>query len=365
MDTIKLRFHHGFGPKAPAPTPGFRLDVNLTLPATGISAIFGPSGSGKSTLLRCIAGLLRADTGYLSVNGQLWQSEGHWCPTHRRPLGYVFQEASLLPHLSAGGNLEYAVKRAPSGQSRAVYQHAVGLMGIGALLDRMPDQLSGGERQRVAIARAILIQPELLLMDEPLAALDDTRKREILPYLERLREELDIPVLYVSHSADEVARLADHLVVMENGKAVAQGPLMDVLSRIDFPVRLGDDAGTVTTVRVVSRDSHWHLVKASFRGGEFWLRDSGDEPGAAIRVRILARDVSLTRSLHEDTSILNRFEATVTQIVPDDDEAMVMVQLTVGSLLLLARITRRSRAHLALAPGQTVWAQIKSVAIVR
>lgn len=369
MTAIKLRFQHQFNPKKVERTGGFSLDVDLMLPAKGVSAIFGPSGSGKTTLLRCVAGLQRPGTGHLEVNGQVWQAADHWRPTHLRPLGYVFQEASLLPHLTAGKNLDYALKRAAPAlshaPSHATSEHAIELMGIGALLDRMPQQLSGGERQRVAIARAILIRPELLLMDEPLAALDDARKREILPYLERLRQDLDIPVLYVSHSADEVARLADHLVVMDDGNAVAQGPLMDVLSRLDLPVRLGDEAGTVTAVRIVSRAPDWHLVKASFPGGEFWLRDNGDETASDIRVRILARDVSLTRSPHEDTSILNRLEAMVIDIAPDDDEAMVMVQLKVGSLLLLARITRRSRAHLALEPGQVVWAQIKSVAIVR
>lgn len=365
MASINLRFRHGFTASVADQSPGFSLDVDLRLPATGVSAVFGPSGSGKTTLLRCVAGLLRADEGQLDVNGQVWQSAAYWRPTHHRSLGYVFQEASLLPHLSAGKNLAYGIRRASSTPSRVAYDHAVALMGIGHLLDRTPDALSGGERQRVAIARAILIQPRLLLMDEPLAALDDARKRDILPYLERLRDDLDIPVLYVTHSADEVARLADHLVVMDNGRSVAQGPLTEVLSRVDLPIRLGDDAGTVATAEIVSRDPQWHLVKARFSGGELWLRDNGDQPGSHIRVRILARDVSLTRSPHDDTSILNRLKATVTRLAPDEDEAMVMVQLSVGALVLLARITRRSSVYLALAPGQTVWAQIKSVAIVR
>lgn len=365
MDSISLRFSHGFTRSPGTPGSHFRLDVDLALPARGVSAIFGPSGSGKTTLLRCIAGLERSDGGYLEVNRQIWQAPDQWQPTHRRPVGYVFQEASLLPHLSAGRNIDYAIKRADPPVTQTVCQHAIELMGIGPLLDRLPHQLSGGERQRVAIARALLIQPQILLMDEPLAALDDTRKQEILPYLERLRRDLDIPILYVSHSAAEVARLADYLVVMDHGRAVAKGPIADVLSRIDLPIQLGDDAGTVATARIVSRDPDWHLARAIFPGGEFWLRDTGDDPGTDIRIRILARDVSLTRSAHTDTSILNRLEATVTAIAPDQDEAMVMVQMTVGELRLLARITRRSLAHLALEPGDAVWAQIKSVAIVR
>lgn len=366
MSTIDVRFRHDFGTADGAGSgAGFCLDVDMTLPARGVTALFGPSGSGKTTLLRCIAGLQRADSGALTVNGQIWQADGLWRPTHQRPLGFVFQEASLFPHLSAGKNLAYAVRRTTPVPSAATQQQAVDLMDIGGLLDRLPHQLSGGERQRVAIARAILIQPRLLLMDEPLAALDDARKRDILPYLERLRRELDIPVLYVSHSADEVARLADYLVVLEHGRVVARGVLGDVLSRLDLPIELGDDAGTVAAATIISQDPQWHLVRAAFPGGELWLRDNGDPPGTDVRVRILARDVSLTRSHHDDTSILNRLAATVIDIGPDKDDAMVMVQLAVGELRLLARITRRSRAHLNLAPGQPVWAQIKSVAIMR
>ncbi|MDP1536360.1 MAG: molybdenum ABC transporter ATP-binding protein [Burkholderiales bacterium] len=246
MSEILARFRHGY--------PGFTLDVDLELPSRGVTALFGHSGSGKTTLLRCIAGLERTANGYLAIDGTLWQDGASFLPTHRRPIGYVFQEASLFPHLSVRGNLEYGAKRAQSLPAReggagggranlcrpasADFSHIVELLGIGTLLDRKPERLSGGERQRVAIARALLTAPRLLLMDEPLAALDLARKNEILPYLERLHDELEIPVLYVSHAPDEVARLADHLVVMDGGRAVAQGPLADVLSRIDLPIRI-------------------------------------------------------------------------------------------------------------------------------
>ena len=190
--------------------PGFSLDVDLALPGRGVTALFGHSGSGKTTLLRCIAGLERAAQGRLAVDGEVWQDAGSWLPPHQRPIGYVFQEASLFAHLTVLGNLRYGMKRI-SGAQRVSLDHAIELLGIGHLLDRKPDRLSGGERQRVGIARALAVSPRLLLMDEPLAALDLKRKQEILPYLERLHDELSIPVLYVSHSPDEVARLADYL----------------------------------------------------------------------------------------------------------------------------------------------------------
>ena len=220
---------------------GFTLDVDLDLPGRGVTALFGHSGSGKTALLRCIAGLERANSGFLAVNGRVWQDDSQrvYLPTYQRPLGYVFQEASLFPHLNVRRNLEYGMKRVPASERRASLEQAISLLGIGNLLTQLPDTLSGGERQRVAIARALAVSPQLLLMDEPLAALDQARKQEILPYLEQLHGELNIPILYVSHAADEVARLADHIVVMEAGKVLANGPLSDTLSRLDLPLRLG------------------------------------------------------------------------------------------------------------------------------
>ncbi|MHB8760759.1 MAG: molybdenum ABC transporter ATP-binding protein, partial [Thiobacillus sp.] len=247
--------------------PGFVLDVDLNLPGQGVTALFGHSGSGKTTLLRCIAGLERAAEGELSVRGEVWQDATRFLPTHRRPLGYVFQEASLFPHLSVRGNLEYGMKRSREPLARAALDDVVELLGIGRLLERRPEQLSGGERQRVAIARALAVKPRLLLMDEPLAALDFARKQEVLPYLERLHDELEIPVLYVSHAPDEVARLADHIIVMQDGCARAAGPLGDTLARLDLPIRLGEDVGVVLDAVVAARDAAWHLVEMAFAGG--------------------------------------------------------------------------------------------------
>ena len=336
---------------------GFRLVVSTQLPSRGVTAVFGRSGSGKTTLLRCIAGLQAASGARLVVDGEDWQQ----LPTHERRLGYVFQEASLFDHLTAEGNLQYATKR--SGASAAERDHIVELLGIGAVLGQVPVALSGGERQRVAIARTLLAKPRLLLMDEPLASLDLERRQEILPYLDRVRADLDIPVVYVSHSLDEVTHLADHLLVLEGGRLVAEGPVGDVMSRIDLPVKLGDDSGVVIDGEVIERDEAYGLARVGFAGGSIWLQDQGEPVGASVRIRILARDVSIALADHDDTSIVNRLPATVAEMA--EDGTRVLVRLAVGESVVLARLTRRSVEHLSLAQGQSVWAQIKSVAVAR
>jgi molybdate transport system ATP-binding protein len=352
--------------------PGFTLDVDLSLPSTGVSALFGHSGSGKTTLLRAIAGLERVPGGRLVFDGDPWQDENVFLPTHRRPIGYMFQEASLFAHLTVQGNLDYGIKRRPhaggvSAECRpanADFSHTVELLGIGHLLDRKPDRLSGGERQRVAIARALLTQPRLLLMDEPLAALDLARKEEILPYLEHLHEELKIPVLYVSHAPDEVARLADHIVALDAGRVVAAGPLAETLARTDLPIRLGEDAGVVLDAIVAAHDPQWHLARVDFPGGGLWVRDKGIPLGRHVRVRILARDVSLALEKIEGTSIVNSLPAQVAALGGDAHPALCLVRLDCGGVPLLARLTQRSAATLALAPGMHVWVQIKAVALI-
>jgi molybdate transport system ATP-binding protein len=347
--------------------PGFTLDVDLALPGRGVTALFGPSGSGKTTLLRCIAGLERPPFGKLSVNGQIWQDEHVWLPTHQRPLGVVFQEASLFPHLSVLANLRYGLKRIDSGLSaklRVSLDQAIALLGIEALLERKPDRLSGGERSRVGIARALAVSPRILLMDEPLAALDHARKQEILPYLQKLHDELDIPILYVSHAPDEVARLADHLVVMENGKVLANGPLGETLARLDLPIRLGEDTGVVIDATIIERDEQWHLMRVEFSGGSLWVRDNAAPLGHRVRVRILARDVSLAHEKIEGTSILNALPAKVVALAEDTHPALALVRLEAGESPLIARLTHRSAAALGLHPGMAVWAQIKAVALI-
>lgn len=356
MDTITARFRVDW--------PGFSLDLDLELPGRGVTAIFGHSGSGKTTLLRCIAGLERATTGLLSFKGEIWQDERTFVPVHQRPLGYVFQEASLFPHLNVLDNLRYGQKRIPAAERRVSLEQAIELLGIARLLERRPDRLSGGERQRAAIARALAVSPRILLMDEPLAALDLARKQEILPYLERLHDELEIPVLYVTHSPDEVARLADHLVALEDGRTTAQGPLAETLARLDLPVRLGEERAVVLEGVVAERDEQWSLVRVSFDGGSLWTRDRGIAVGRKVRLRVPSSGVSLCRAPQQETSILNILEGQVEAIGADDHPAHALVRVAIGGSVLLARITRRSVAALGLEPGQAVWAQIKSVAVL-
>ncbi|WP_306607389.1 molybdenum ABC transporter ATP-binding protein [Azonexus sp.] len=359
MDNIEARIEAKFK----LDWPGFTLDVDLNLPGRGVTALFGHSGSGKTSLLRCIAGLERASCGRLVFKGKIWQDETIWLPTHRRPIGYVFQEASLFPHLSILGNLRYGQKRS-DGAGRVGLDAAIELLGIGHLLERKPDTLSGGERQRVGIARALAVGPEILLMDEPLAALDLKRKQEILPYLERLHDELDIPVIYVSHSPDEVARLADHIVAMDGGRAVAAGPLGETLARLDLPIRLGEDVGVVLDATVGEIDAEWHLARVDFAGGSLWTRDHAVPVGKHVRVRVLARDVSLALDEPGMSSIQNCLGGCVESVAADDHPGLLLVRVQVGASLLVARLTRRSAAQLGIAPGLPVKVQVKSVALM-
>lgn len=348
--------------------PGFALDVDLQLPGRGVTALYGHSGSGKTTCLRCIAGLERADQGFIQVNDEVWQDSDNkvFVAPHNRALGYVFQEASLFPHLSVLANLEFGLKRIPKPQRRVDMAHASELLGIRHLLDRHPQHLSGGERQRVGIARALLTSPKLLLMDEPLAALDAQRKSEILPYLQRLHDELDIPVLYVSHSQDEVARLADHIVLLSNGKALASGPIGQTLARLDLPLAMGDDAGVVIEGRVSAYDADYQLLSLQLPGTSLNIRvpHTPMDAGQALRCKVQARDVSLNLHSAGHSSILNRLPVTVVSEMNADNAAHVLIRLDAAGTPLLARITRYSRDHLNIHPGQQLWAQIKAVAVL-
>jgi molybdate transport system ATP-binding protein len=343
----------------------FRLDVDLDLPQRGISALFGHSGSGKTTILRAIAGLERAPGGYVALGGEVWQDDarGVFVPVHQRALGYVFQEASLFPHLSVRANLEFGRKRVPAHERRFDLAPVTELLGIVSLLERRPDGLSGGERQRVAIARALLASPRLLLMDEPLAALDLRRKLEILPYLERMHAELAIPIVYVSHAPDEVARLADHLVLLDDGKAVASGPLTETLARVDLPPSFADDAGVVLDTRLAGHEED-SLSRLEFAGGALFVGRRREAIGTHLRCRIHARDVSLALEQPQGTSIVNRLPAVVTAVAATETPGHVLVQLRIGSSPLLARITARSRRELGIEPGLRLWAQIKGVALL-
>jgi molybdate transport system ATP-binding protein len=345
--------------------PGFELAVDLDLPGRGVTALFGPSGSGKTSCLRVVAGLERSATGLVSVNGAVWQddAQGLFVPVHQRALGYVFQDANLFAHLSVAQNLAFGLTRVAPVQRRVSLDQAVALLGIGHLLERQTNTLSGGERQRVAIARALATSPRILLLDEPLAALDLRRKAEILPYLEKLHSELDIPVLYVSHALEEVARLADYLVLLEAGQILASGPITGMLTRLDLPLAHGDTAAAVLTATVLSHDPADHLTSAQFGGGLLSVPMQAAAIGQALRIRVQARDVSLTLEKHSGTSILNILHATVIALSPDSP-GQVMVALDVAGSPLLARITSRSAHALGLAPGLTLYAQIKGVAIL-
>ncbi|MGD8742037.1 MAG: molybdenum ABC transporter ATP-binding protein [Granulosicoccaceae bacterium] len=342
---------------------GFMLDVDLNLPARGISVLFGPSGCGKTTLLRAIAGLDRYRDGFLKVGDMIWQEGDLFVPPHRRPMGYVFQEASLFAHLTVRRNLEYGVKRLPRAERKLSVEQAIELLDIGALLARKPDTLSGGERQRVAIARALAVSPRLLLMDEPLAALDLERKHEILPYLESLHQALDIPLIYVSHSPDEVARLADHLVLLDAGRIRASGAISDMLTRLDLPLAHDSDAAALIEATVAGHDEDYHLTYLDFAGGRFTVIRKALPPGSTVRLRVAARDVSLTLEPQTDTSILNIFPAIIDEVIPEG-QAQVTVRLMVGNVPMLARVTRKSASLLDLKPGKCVYAQAKSVALL-
>lgn len=341
----------------------FTLDIDLQLPGQGVTALFGHSGSGKTTALRCIAGLHKAD-GTVRVCGQTWQDNQNFVPVHKRQLAYVFQEASLFNHMNVRKNIEFGYRRISADTRKIQPEQAIQWLGLEHLLNRQPYKLSGGERQRVAIARALLTSPELLLMDEPLSALDHKSKREILPYLEQLHDELEIPVLYVTHSPDEVAHLADYIVVMEQGQVLAKGPLAETMTRLDLPIKSDEDAGVVLEAIIAERDAQWHLVRCDFAGGSIWARDPELPIGSRIRLRVLARDISLALEPVTGTSIQNIMPAVIEQLSDDSHPALTLARIRIGTSPLLVRLTRRSADMLQLETGKSVWAQVKSVAVI-
>ncbi|MDD3885000.1 MAG: molybdenum ABC transporter ATP-binding protein [Gallionella sp.] len=342
---------------------GFELDAGFDAPARGVTALFGPSGSGKTTVLRCLAGLERA-SGQLQVNGEIWQSDAVFVPPHRRAVGYVFQEASLFPHLSVRENLLYGYRRIPAAERRVQLDQVVEWLGLVALIERRdPNSLSGGERQRVAIARALLTSPRLLLMDEPLSALDGPSKQEILAYLETLHCELDIPVVYVTHAMEEVTRLADHLVYLQQGRVKVAGALLPMLSQPDSPLAKFEEAAVVIEVSVGALDEPYQLARLDFSGGALWVTAADLTVGRQLRARVQARDVSITLQPPQASSINNILPATIVALAEAGSARMNVQLLTGANVMLLARITRRSCDTLGLMPGMAVYAQIKTVAL--
>ncbi len=343
----------------------FMLDAEFAIPSRGVTALFGRSGCGKTTVLRCLAGLHRAEAGHLSVDGEVWQDEKTFLPAHKRPIGYVFQDANLFDHLNVRGNLSFGMKRLdkPSGLS---FDDVVSLLGLSDLLERRASSLSGGERQRVAIARALLTNPRILLMDEPLSALDRFAKDEIIPYLESLNEALSIPVVFISHDTDEVERLADHLILMERGRVKASGPLLDMLADPKLFIAKSAKAASLIEARIADFHEEDQLSTLAVGSANVLVSGKVGEVGDYRRIRIAATDVSLAVAEPSRTTILNTLECEITDIHPMN-EGRVNIVLALGGAdgaRLIARITNRSLRSFEFKVGQRVFAQIKGVSMV-
>ena len=349
---------------------GFRLDIRLGVPSHGVSALFGRSGSGKTSLVNMLAGLVRPDRGRITLDDTvLFDSEsGADLPPERRRLGYVFQEDRLFPHLSVRNNLLYGRRRAPVREGAATAEEIIDLLGIGHLLDRRPASLSGGEKQRVAIGRALLAHPRLLLMDEPLASLDAARKEEILPFIERLRDDLRLPIVYVTHDLSEIVRLADTVALVADGSITAVGTVDDILGRTDLRLLTGSyEGGALVRARVESHDDRFGLTLLAFDGGHLRTARIDAPIGADVRVNVRARDVSIALTPPPDVSILNILRARIVEMT-DNDRGQFDLKLSVGErqrVTIWARLTARSVHDLRLGVGRDVFALVKAVAIDR
>lgn len=345
----------------------FSLVLESSFSGTGVTAIFGRSGSGKTTLLRCLAGLERA-IGVVSVRGAAWQNAASFLPAHQRPVGYVFQEANLFQHLNVQKNLDYAwrygsARRADKAEILS-HKEIVALCGIEHLLTRLCHSLSGGERQRVAIARALLTQPQVLLMDEPLASLDESAKKDILNFLLQLKQRVTLPIIFVSHSVSEVARIADEVMVLEAGRVVQQGHVSEVFSP-NLLLSYEEEPGFLVEGVIIDKDEKWGLARAGFSGGELVVRDSGLAVGQRVKLYILAKDVSITLSRHHDSSMLNILPARIINISDTEKNTPSALVLTdVGETQFLAKITCRSLETLQLKIDQTIFVQVKTVALL-
>ncbi len=344
----------------------FRIRARFEAQSAGITALYGRSGAGKTSIVNMIAGLLRPDRGRVAIDGRCLYdaAAGIDLAPERRRIGYVFQEPRLFPHLSVRGNLTYGRRFAPKGERFVGLDQVIGLLGLDGLVERRPVTLSGGERQRVAIGRALLAAPRLLLMDEPLASLDAARRGEILPYIERLRDELGLAIVYVSHVTEEVVRLADTLVLLSDGAVAAVGPVEDIMSRLDLRPLTGRwEAGAVIEAKVAGHDRRFGLSRLDFGAGRLMVPRVELPIGAAVRVRIRARDVTIALERPQDTSVLNQLPGRVVEIGAPDGP-LVDLRLDVGTPLW-ARITARSLHELGLQVGTPVYALIKAIAIDR
>jgi molybdate transport system ATP-binding protein len=341
----------------------FTLAASFAAPTPGVIALFGRSGSGKTTLVDMIAGLLPPDEGEVQLTGTVLTDTRARIAVapERRRIGYVFQDARLFPHLTAAGNLRYGEKRARSISHYIHFEEVVDLLGLGSLLDRRPHELSGGERQRVALGRALLSQPQLLLLDEPLASLDVARREEVLPYLETLRDWLSIPMVYVSHQFEEVLRLATYLVLLEDGHVLAAGPVGEISLRPELRSMVAPDlVGAVLEGLVTGVDARGGTLELAIGSGKLQVSLRDVPPGARVRVQLLARDIILATQPIQGLSVRNALLGTVTEILADD-AASVLVKVDVGGPVVLARITEGARQALRLSPGDAVWALVKAV----
>lgn len=337
-----------------------RLTLNETLPGSGITAVFGVSGAGKTSLINAISGLTRPEQGRIVLNKRVLSdtAQNIFLPPEKRRIGYVFQDARLFPHYRVSGNLKYGMAKSMAAQ----FDKLVALLGIEPLLERFPGSLSGGEKQRVAIGRALLTAPELLLLDEPLASLDLPRKRELLPYLQRLAREVNTPMLYVSHSLEEILHLADKVLVLDNGEVKAFGSLEQVWgSRVMNPWVPKEQQSSVLKVTVLEQHPHYAMTALALGDQHLWVNRIDKPLQTALRIRIQASDVSLVLQPSTHSSIRNVLRAKVVQCY--DDEGQVEVQLEVGARTLWARISPWARDELAIKPGLWLYAQIKSVSI--
>jgi molybdate transport system ATP-binding protein len=337
----------------------FAMNIDLQLQEQGITAIFGSSGCGKTSILRMIAGLDKWENAKLKIGDVVWQDENIFIPPHERSIGYVFQEASLFAHLNVRQNLNYGIKRNGKGGGA---ERAIELLDIGHILHREVGQLSGGERQRVAIARALSVSPKILLMDEPLSALDDKLKMDIMPYLDKLHKELKIPIIYVSHSLDEVSRLADQLVLLENGKVLETGGVGELFTNPKLSIGHGTTASSLVVGMVEEHDKKYGLSYVTFSGGKMAIATTSQLVGDKVRMRLHAKDISITLKSQINTSILNIFDANIVEIV-EEGRSHLMVYLMVGEDIVLSLITNKSAELLNLKKGNKVFAQIKCVSL--
>lgn len=352
---MKFSFQHKW--------PTLNLNLNAEVPLSGVTAVIGKSGSGKTSLLKFIAGLERPKSGELEFSGKSWQGANFFLPTHQRPIGYVFQNPSLFSHLNVKENLLFGYHQVPGERRNIKFDDVVSHLKLEPYLSLSTEQLSGGQQQRVAIGRALLTSPQVLLMDEPLSALDVMAKAEIIPYLREISEAFAMPIIYVSHHFDEVYQLASHLLVVENGRIVKQGDFHQVISQMELFKQYGTGISSVLEVKVVGYNPVFSVIEAESDGQRFLLVGDENPVGKTLRLKINPRDVSLSLERSENTSILNLLEMQVTEVL-EVSSGSVLIKLKLGSQTLIAQISRMSQSRLALVPGQKVIAQVKAMSLL-